>query len=329
MLPAAPENDTRRPNLKRHVFLLVLGLALFGLLAYFGGIEGLRQLGRLRLVPLAGVLATTLGITALTALRWGMLVEAMAGRRVASWLAYYRYFVVSRALGFVLPKDLTDLGGRTLWVYKGHDVALTQAGGSVLLDRLFDVLVSALFLLAVLPYWLGLIGATVSLLLMLGLAGLMGVLFMVTDERFVAWSFAVANKGIALLYRLPGLRRRTPQRLAVQGLSPTLMLRAYGYSVVKFGFAVGRFICIALAVGLPIPPVLFLMGMPLGQFSYLVAFTPGGLGIFEAGWFAILSVGSVPTEAVSLFLVAQRVLILVAILIFALISQGIYMLRVK
>ncbi len=108
-----PKNGAGPPNLKRHLLLLAVGLALFGSFVYLGGVESLRQLGHMRLVPLAGVLATTLGITTITALRWGMLANALVGRRVASWLAYYHYLVVSRAWGFVLPKDLTDLGGRT------------------------------------------------------------------------------------------------------------------------------------------------------------------------------------------------------------------------
>ena len=78
---------------------------------------------------------------------------------------------------------------------------------------------------------------------------------------------------------------------------------------------------------MPISPLLIILGTPLGQLSYLFAFTPGGLGIFEAGWLAILKIGGITTEQALIFVVGQRILTVIFIGILALISHILYILR--
>lgn len=76
-----------------------------------------------------------------------------------------------------------------------------------------------------------------------------------------------------------------------------------------------------------ISPTVILLGTPAGQLTYLFAFTSGGLGIFEAGWFAILRLGGVTMEHVIIFVVGQRILTIILIGILATFSQLLYMLR--
>jgi len=314
-------------GLVEHLFLLGVGLALFGLLIHLGGVESLRQLVHLRPIPLIAALLVTLGINVAIAWRWGTLANALGGDQVAAWPDYFHYFIVGRALGFVLPKDIMDLGSRTVWLNQFHSLALPKASASVILDRLSDLLTILIFLLAALPFWLGLVQAPLGIGLMLGMAILFGGLLFVAHSPLVAGAVWLLNRGLRLVNQAPWLRKRSLETLDISGLDRSLVLRVYLLGLVKFGFTAARLVFFAMALSLPISPALILLGTPLGQLSYLFAFTPGGLGIFEAGWFAILALGGVATEHATAFVVGQRLLTTVLIAILALCSQVFYTLR--
>lgn len=311
----------------KHVFPLGIGLALFGLFVYLNGLEGFSQLVHLQLIPLGGALLATLGITGSIAGRWGTLANAVCGSRVAPWLDYYHYFIINRALGFVLPKDVTDLVGRSMWLKRSHGLSLSQSGASVVLDRLFDAMSMAMFLLATLPYWLGWVNALVGIGLMLGFATVIGGLLFVAHGPVLTGVAWMMNTGLKLIHRLPWFRKRSLNMLNLTFLRREVVLMAYLFSLTKFAFTAGRLVLFALALSVPITPSIILLGTPLGQLTYLFAFTPGALGIFEAGWFAILSIGGVTADHAMTFVVGQRIMTIILIGIIATFSQILYMLR--
>lgn len=302
-------------------------MALFGSILYLGGGESLPELGQLRLIPLAGALLATIGITGSIASRWGTLANALGGGRIGAWHDYYHYFIVSRMLGFLVPKDISDLGGRTVWLNQLHGLTLSRAGASVIIDRLFDMLCAAIFLLSVLPYWLGCFQASVGIGLMFVLAVVVGTMLFIGHGLLMAGATRLLNRGLLLAHQIPWARKRLPEILSITVLDRDTVLRAYLFSVVKFVCTAGRLVFFALALSLPISPTLVLLGTPLGQLSYLFAFTPGGLGIFEAGWFAILKFGGVATGSATMFVVGQRILTVVLSGLLALLSQVLYTLR--
>lgn len=310
----------------KHIFFLAIGLLLFGFFVYLNGAESFSQLGQLQLIPLGGALLATLGITGSIAGRWGTLGNAICGSRVASWLNYYHYFIINRALGFILPKDVTDLVGRSVWLKQLHGLSLPQAGASVVFDRLFDVISATMFLLASLPYWLGWVSAAAGIVLMLGFATVVGGLLFVGHRPLLTGGEWLMNRGFWLIHRVPWLRKCSSNLLNLSLLDRGVIIRAYLFSLIKFSCTAGRLVLFAVALSVPISPMLILLGTPVGQLAYLFAFTPGGLGIFEAGWFGILRIGGVTTEHIMIFVVGQRILTVILVGILAIFSQILYML---
>jgi uncharacterized protein (TIRG00374 family) len=145
----------RIPRGLKRTLPAVLGAAVFALFVFLGGPENLNRLRNMHLLPVAGVLLATLCITGLTAFRWGIISNTLAGNRVAGLLSYYYYFMVGRFLGFFLPKDVTDIAGRTIMLSRFHHVSMSQSAASVVLDRFGDVLAMTVLLPASLPYWFG------------------------------------------------------------------------------------------------------------------------------------------------------------------------------
>ena len=97
-------------------------------------------------------------------------------------------------------------------------------------------------------------------------------------------------------------------------------------SFLKFSLTAARFVFIAQALGLPISPHLLVFGTPLGQMAYVFSITPGGLGIFEAGWFAVLTYGGILPADASVFVIGQRVYIVIFVFLLAALNQVVMLL---
>ena len=316
-----------RKRIIRRIATFSVGLLLFFLLIYLSGIEDLRQLSQIKPLPLIGFFFSTLGIITCVALRWGILNNALGNEHTVKWHDYFHYFIVSRVLGFILPKDVADVGSRAFWLTQFHDVTLRQASASIVLDRLFDLLTSGTLLMAVLPFWLGWLDASVGYYLMV-VAAIVVIVSLCFGHRALANIAAkIVRQLLVFAGRMPWIGKRIPKSLEVHRVERRALLFAYGFSVIKFIFTAIRLTLLGLALHPPIMPQTIILGTPLAQISYVFAFTPGGLGIFEAGWFAILKLGDAPEASISIFLIGQRVLTAFSVILLAVFSYIIYMLR--
>lgn len=308
----------------RQVAPFLLGAAIFSCLIYYGSSRTLATLGNLDAVFLLAALAATVLIGLSVSLRWGLLANAMARRRVASYFEYYYYFIISRALGFLLPKDVTDFGMRSLLLKRLHGYRLAKSGSSVVLDRMFDAGTTGILLLAVLPFWTELSGAGNTIVLIIILTTAAGAVFWLAHAQVLAILEKVTRWGMQLAGRIPRIKKHLQFQPDYSWLGRDKLLILYLLSLTKFALTAARLIFFSLAMGLPISPTLILLGTPLGQLSYVFAFTPGGLGIFELGWLGILSFAGVGTEDTIAFVVGQRVLTVLLVAFLALLSHLVY-----
>ncbi len=310
----------------KHFVLLAIGLVIFVLFIFFGE-QSLQQLKKTAPLPLTAAFFATLGITLCIAFRWGSFSNALAAKKTTSWFRYYYYFIISRALGLVLPKDLTDFGWRIGWLKKKHKVQLSLAGTSVILDRMFDLLIMLIFLLAVLPYWLGWIALQKTFVLMAVLPVLAGLAVYFMHPLLFNMIGSMVRWARGLISGIPGLKQRVKGEYVMPEIQRNILVRVYALSVLKFGFTACRMILFAVALGIPVSSAIILVGTPLGQLSYLFAFTPGGLGIFEAGWYAVLRLANLENEHVIAFVVGQRILTIFIIMVLAALSHLVYVFK--
>ncbi|MCF8232633.1 MAG: flippase-like domain-containing protein [Bacteroidales bacterium] len=311
----------------RHIVLLIVGFALFAGFIYFINEESIQKLKEIQWVPAVGALLATLGITSSIAFRWGTIVNALEGRKLASWHQYYHYFIQSRALGFLLPKDVTDFGVRILWLKRSHKSSLSDAGVSVFIDRLYDLMAMLIMLASVIPYWLGWLNAGYTALLMVAIIVGFGYLLVYRQNDLLWLMQQMLNLALRLFAVVPFIRKRLPEGIDIPDFGKKTTVRIYSASILKMGLTMTRFVMFAFALNIMVNPEIIILGTPLGQLGYLFSFTPGGLGIFEAGWYGILQLAAVSTQTALLFVVGQRILTIAVILILAFVSQGVFGLR--
>lgn len=290
-------------------------------------LNNLKHLREWSLPPLIGAFLATIGIMMAVTARWGKIVNRISGKSPIAWLDYFYYFVTSRLVGFVLPKDVIDLGGRMAWLNLNHDIPLKISGKTVFLDRLFDLFMATIFLIASLPYWLGWINNSTGILIMVGFA-LLGFVFLCLGYANVLRILYVVYEKISLLLtQLPWFKEKSISDENTLHFNRKILLQLYVFSLVKFILTTARLILFSNVWDLPISPALIILGTSIGQFSYLFAFTPGGLGIFEAGWFAILQLGGVGVEFATVFVIGQRILTVIYVVILVVIGQVLYSYR--
>ena len=135
------------------------------------------------------------------------------------------------------------------------------------------------------------------------------------------------HRCLRLTDKLPWIRIKNIPEDEIRQFNKNLVSQLYLIGLAKFVFTPTRFILFSAALNLSISPEVLILSTAVGQFSYLFAFTPGGLGIFETGWFAILVFAGIASEVATTFVIGQRVLTTFLVVFLAVLSQIVYMFR--
>lgn len=280
-------------------------------------------------------LLTTAVVLITTTVRWQLILRHLAHHQPPPFFALLNYVLLGATIGLLVPRDVGEMSTRIASMKLFHQITLRKVTLSVLVDRFFDVLILIPFTVTAIPF---LSGYPVSLQALLALNGTMLVIclgllgykpgyefvlnlvYRFYDSFYLAWNQRLGRERL----RLP--KSQTIEFLPVV-LSPGLMVEAFGWTTIKFFSLAFRASLIAWALELDITFEAMVLSTPLAQASLILAFTPGGLGFNELGWYGALSLLDADTKAVLLFLVGHRLFNYGFVLTLALIVQVIYVLN--
>jgi uncharacterized protein (TIRG00374 family) len=307
--------------------LWLLALALMAGFIYWGR-RDLDKILTLNPAYVALCFASTVGIAIISALKWRVALRSMGEHDAAHLGSLLYYFMFGRAVGLVLPMDVSDFGVRTMSLKLNHSVSIGRASYSVYMDRTFDLIVAGLFLVPSVLFIVGVMSAATGLFLFGGLAlvGMVSFAFWGTQTMIViVFIFHQLFKAVC---KIPWISKRVDQD-AEQKL---FVKRDYGdaapwlylLSVVKFGFTALRFVAIAAAMNLGVNSMEILLFVPGAQFAAIFALTPGGLGIADWSWSALLIKIGADDRLVVPYLISLRVVISLSIIVIAGFSRLLY-----
>lgn len=308
------QGKTISPKLRAPIYFIQLmaGLVLYlGILSQAGvNFQTLNFLKTLDWASLFFSLVLTILLTGFISFRWRLLANALAGYTALNQVDSFFYVLAGRTIGFVLPKDLSDMVVRTLFLSRRNQVPMHISTSSIILDKMLDLIVSVIFLGPSLLFifgettiWesLGILAVSAIVVFLLLLFGSPYVL------RSIFFGYNLARKVIL------GLLRRDYQPIQPANLPSSTYALGYVASVAK-QICIGlRAFFLGQAVGISLSPLAFLFGASITQMSYVVSVTPDGLGVFDAAWYGVLSLGGVGDTAVGSFLILQRVFTLLVI----------------
>lgn len=270
--------------------LLGLAISLLALALAFRGADPARVAAALRganylyLVPGIGLI-------------WlGLYLRALSWRAILGYQVTYRRVYDAMNEGYLLNNLLPfRLGefGRAYLISRGSSIPAYQALSSVVVERVIDLIIAVVLLLAFLPYVMGLDLARSAAMssVLLGVAALAGLVLIARQQA------RVVRLARAALERLPGLHpQRWAARLeaALAGLSvfqdPRRALAAGGWSFLAW-VAAGLGTWFTLLAFLPgATLVMGFVVLTVVALAAAVPSLPGSAGVFELTVVAILAV---------------------------------------
>jgi uncharacterized protein (TIRG00374 family) len=295
--------------------LSALGVLIFLGILYYGGAEALRQVAQVNPWYLICAFVST-GLAALaTSVRWGLIVEALEGRRAATLLQYCYYVMMGKISSTFVSQYVGDYGVRPLALKASSDTSMGRAFYSVLLDRFFDLMLSLLFLVPGLLYLGGVVSPEGLAILVVLLVGGYWVL-VARNHRVVSGLLGVAagaaNRASAKTPILKGALARVAStlegaRAGFDRVGQKCITVANVLTLCRYVLMSLRSYFMALALGLSIPFGLIFVAVGLVRFTLFFAVAPGRLGVLEVGWYGVLALGGVASSAIIPFLIALRV----------------------
>jgi uncharacterized protein (TIRG00374 family) len=311
---------------KKHT-LWLLGAVLMAAFLYWGR-RDLGKIGALDPFFVAVCFACTVGIALVSALKWKLSLRSMGETGASHFGTLLYYFMCGRAVGLVLPMDISDFGVRTMSLKFDHAVSIGKASYSVYLDRTFDVVTAGLFLVPSVLWIAGTIQPGTGLILF-GIAFVVGmVCFTFFGHQTMAVIAFIFHALFRAACRIPWVGRRvefeTESKLLAGGSFGAIAPWLYVLSTLKFFFTAMRFLSIGLAVGLGLGARDILLFVPGAQFAAFFALTPGGLGIADWSWSGLLYKIGADKHVIVPYLVSLRLVISLSIILIAGFSRLLY-----
>ncbi len=295
------------------IALNLLGLALFALIIWWGGEDAWQQLlnGDWRWLLTGLLIYGVVGV--LSGVRLRLSAHVAAERDLASWRRFYHLSMTARALGLVLPRSVSTLGGKSLGM-RTMGLPLHRGLWAILIDNGLDIMLlgtlsipSILFLQGTLTeggflLWAGVITAV--------------------DALIVWWLFQPGRLDFLFrwLHRIPFLVKRLkldeetavlPLPTPIQAIKLLLYTAAINSTIALTAFAIGK------TIGLPLDWVIYILLHPITQLSLMAAIAPGGLGTYDFTWLGLLILLTISQTDANAFAVAHRIYITVFVLIWA------------
>jgi uncharacterized protein (TIRG00374 family) len=304
------------------------GILAFALILYLGGVEAWWQIVRSDLRYVLAGLAATLVWNLIAAYRWYLIADAVTeGNPGPGYRYYFTYHMIGMTTGQVVPISVGMLGARPAALSLSGKVPLRRAVLSVVLDKFFDLMVATMLLVPVACFLVDWISLPVTF-------GLIGVI-LIAAAVLIGWQYERMMHRLArialslsrLLVLVPFVGRRLMSRLPQQlerlanetFVTNQRAVRLFGLTLVLYTLLAARMVLVVLAMRLDVPWYLLAMGVAVTQVTLVFSFTPGSLGILEAGWAAVFGLGG-QMGVYTLFVIGRRAFVLIYTLICTLLA---------
>lgn len=276
----------------------VLGAGILAGLIWFLGPDWTEVGRRLRIDPrfFALGLVGTVCAASFGAIRWRLLNEHLTPTRLPLG-SYFHYVVLTRLIGQFSSMLLMEFVGRGVGLRTaGSKQGLGQLVMPVILERVVDVIFPLIMLGWAIAVHAGAgpaAGWPWSLVAVLLAATVVIVPLVRPAARSIVWVYCQIQQ-----------RRGREADVPTVLLPWTLALKVTLLGLGRYVSVLVQFVGIAAAVGAVTDVGVVASAFPVSQLSAIIAITPGGLGIQDAGWAGALAWQSVDETSIAMFVLA-------------------------
>ncbi len=318
------------------ILKFLLGIGIFSLLVYVGArksVEGALSDSLLTvfspdIIPIVLSIATTFGAFFLYSLRWGYIANSIAGKKVCSSGEYFHYFIS----GFFSGQFISQFGGtlvvRPGMLSKKRDISYRKAVSSVFLEKIFDFILVLIMIVPCLLYVFQLVNVSEAITVIVCIFGVINFLFVRFNNKIIIYSKTFLQNTLQFIKNKPLLKKiyKESYNERIEGIQSATLLKKKTIFIIlqltalKYILLFARLYFLIIAFKLSIPASLLFLAMPVAQLSLLFAFTPGSIGVLEAGWFFIFNLFGTDAPEYLPFLMGQRIYWFISIALFFLFS---------
>lgn len=227
--------------------------------------------------------------------RWKLISDEIAGRKTASFLSFLSIYLRTISLGQFISQSGSLLVARPIYMRKKYNFTYKESFITLFIEKVADLYyVFVFFLIFLFNFFFNNHWITLSILLFF-ISSLIFVYKIQKIEKYIYWILKkigkIKKKNVNI--DLKKLEFHSYKKLAI-------------LSIIRF-FAYGlRFFLLAKAINLSISYTDILLGMPIAQLSLIFAFTPGALGVLEAGWSGVLKIFQYSNNTIGYFVLGFR-----------------------
>lgn len=233
----------------------------------------------------------------LDSFRWKILTDEIANRKVCSLLSYFRVYIRCVSLGQFVSQSGSLLVLRPLIMKKHYDLSYRKAYVSLFIEKVADLYFVFIFIVIFLINYIFDKYLIISIVIILPLSFFV---YYRHAEIFERLSFY-------LLIKLNKIRKKEIQPIDLADIKNFHSFKLVGLLSASRIFIYSlRFFLIAEALSLSISYKHILLGMPVAQLSLIFAFTPGALGVLEAGWAGVLGIFEFSNKVIGNFILGFR-----------------------
>jgi uncharacterized protein (TIRG00374 family) len=310
------------PFLKKHkkIILVLLGLIIFALIIALNKEISFASFSKLNYYYLLlSFIFYYLG-NSLAAMRWGWIIKNTTGEHLP-YRKYNFYFSMSSLLGSLGFQEVSIFGTQAgaLLLEK---INFKKIFNIYLIDKFFNTVNLILISLIAVPYFFNLISLSAAVILAIIFILVGYIVFSSPKLNFTILIFYL-NKFFGKLIKFFPISKNQQTKIEEDKkiIFPTkLTKKIYLLSFLKLIlFAVATFFVFkTFNLNIGFFPVI--LAFPITQLIVFFAITPGGIGILEAGWFAILKLINFNPVDINTFVIGLRVVSSAAIILIALIN---------
>ncbi|MBU4263826.1 MAG: flippase-like domain-containing protein [Proteobacteria bacterium] len=260
------------------------------------------------------------GVFFCAALRWMLVVKELDTlARNRSYFYFLRYAVLGGVSEILFLGALGNIGVKSMALKIDGQVPLTKGTYSVLFDQLITLLINTFFLIPACLFLAKMISLAQGVWLAATLLLLFFLLFWVCNRFMIGsvmWLYSVALQALAFL---PFAKNRLPEQATRKdqfAISRAASLKVFLVAIMKYFLLAAFSFTVALAVGISLPFSIFLLSE--GAVMTLVTFPilPGNVGVSEAGWYGVLSLVGISSQAsLMAFMITSRLLFNLSVLL--------------
>jgi uncharacterized protein (TIRG00374 family) len=277
---------------------LLIGVAILALLIKLLKVNSWDRILHFNWIYMVGAALASFGANISGTLRWRYSLDAVQTEDGLHFLELLKIYMQGTILGFAFVGGGASIAYQALALKSQKEVRLTKVALSLLIDRILDPLLSILILAAASLQIIGIISLEEFNIILLLLAGTIIVIsvFGGSQFKFLLLFFLSTAERVQRKVR-HAVSKVFSQRETKQIDNPQVKdLHNYKFSpaylitltLARMIFLLLRLELMAYAFGFMVPIEIILIGLVVFQLSWLISVTPGGLGIAEWGWVAVL-----------------------------------------